>query len=134
MNCNFKTDLASLCRGITYDDGLNTFKLTRLDCGYLCSPQLFTSPFDTFKYEGEGSGLFLNSKGIPATSPLVDGVLWSPIIAPISVVSAQEVSGVRDITFKECPWTKLGQKGINISALPFRAYNDNQHHHKSLQT
>ena len=47
---------------------------------------------------------------------------WSPIIAPTSILSTQSVSGVRDITFEECPWTKLGQKGVNISALPFRAY------------
>lgn len=118
----FKTDFASLCKGITYDDGQNTFKLTRLDCGYLCSKQLFATPFDTFRYNGEGTGFFLNSKGVPEISPLVDGVQWSPIIAPISIESAQEISGVRDITFEECPWTKLGQKGINISALPFRAY------------
>lgn len=118
----FKTDLASLCSGITYDEGLNTFKLTRLDCGYLCSKFLFAFPFDGFTYDGEGAGFFLNSKGIPVTSPLVDGVQWSPIIAPTSVLSTQSVSGVRDITFEECPWTKLGQKGVNISALPFRAY------------
>lgn len=118
----FKTDLASLCRGITYDDGQNTFKLTRLDCGYLCTNELFASTFDEFKYKGEGTGLFLNSRGIPETTPLTDGVQWSPIIAPISLVSNQELSGVRDITFQECPWTKLGQKGVNISALPFRAY------------
>lgn len=118
----FKTDLASLCSGITYDGGLNSFRLTRLDCGYLCSRELFASTFDTFKYDGEGTGFFLNSKGIPETSPLVDGVLWSPIIAPTSILSTQSVSGVRDITFDECPWTKQGQKGINISSLPFRAY------------
>lgn len=118
----FKTDLASLCSGITYDEGLNSFRLTRLDCGYLCSRDLFASTFDTFKYDGEGTGFFLNSKGIPETSPLVDGVLWSPIIAPTSILSTQSVSGVRDITFDECPWTKQGQKGINISSLPFRAY------------
>ena len=118
----FKTDLASLCSGITYDEGLNTFRLTRLDCGYLCTKELFASTFDKFKYNGEGTGFFLNSKGIPETSPLVDGVQWSPIIAPTSVLSTQSVSGVRDITFKECPWTKTGQKGVNISALPFRAY------------
>lgn len=122
LQCIFKTDFAALCNGITYDGGTSTFKLTRLDCGYLCSKDLFASPFDTFMYNGEGTGLFLNSKGIPECSPLVDGVQWSPIIAPTSIVSAQEVSGVRDITFAECPWTKLGQKGINISALPFRAY------------
>lgn len=118
----FKTELASLCSGIMYDDGLNTFKLTRLDCGYLCTKGLYVSPFDTFEYDGEGTGLFLNLKGIPETSPLTDGVQWSPIIAPTSVVSNQDVSGVRDITFEECPWTKTGQKGVNISALPFRAY------------
>lgn len=118
----FKTDLASLCSGITYDGGLNSFRLTRLDCGYLCSRELFSSTFDTFKYDGEGTGFFLNSKGIPETSPLVDGVQWSPIIAPTSILSTQSVSGVRDITFDECPWTKQGQKGINISSLPFRAY------------
>ena len=118
----FKADLASLCSGISYDEGLNTFKLTRLDCGYLCTKELFASTFDTFQYEGEGTGFFLNSRGIPETSPLTDGVQWSPIIAPTSVLSTQGVSGVRDITFEECPWTKLGQKGINISALPFRAY------------
>lgn len=118
----FKTDLASLCSGITYDDGSNSFRLTRLDCGYLCSKELFNSTFDKFKYNGEGTGFFLNSKGIPETSPLLDGVQWSPIIAPTSVLSTQSVSGVRDITFKECPWTKTGQKGVNISALPFRAY------------
>lgn len=118
----FKTDFASLCSGFTYDEGLNTFRLTRLDCGYLCSKELFASSFDEFKYNGEGTGFFLNSKGIPETSPLVDGVQWSPIIAPTSVLSTQSVSGVRDITFEECPWTKLGQKGVNISALPFRAY------------
>ena len=122
MQCAFKTDLASLCNGITYDDGLNTFKLTRLDCGYLCTKELFTSPFDTFMYNGEGAGLFLNLKGVPETSPLLDGVQWSPIIAPTSVASDREVSGVRDITFEECPWSKTGQKGVNISALPFRAY------------
>lgn len=118
----FKADLASLCSGITYDGGLNSFRLTRLDCGYLCSRELFVSTFDTFKYDGEGTGFFLNLKGIPETSPLVDGVQWSPIIAPISILSTQSVFGVRDITFDECPWTKQGQKGINISALPFRAY------------
>jgi hypothetical protein len=118
----FKTDLASLCSGISYDEGLNSFRLTRLDCGYLCSRELFVSTFDTFKYNGEGTGFFLNSKGIPETSPLVDGVQWSPIIAPTSILSTQSVSGVRDITFDECPWTKRGQKGINISSLPFRAY------------
>ena len=118
----FKTDLATLCSGITYDDGSNSFRLTRLDCGYLCSKELFNSTFDKFKYNGEGTGFFLNSKGIPETSPLLDGVQWSPIIAPTSVLSTQSVSGVRDITFKECPWTKTGQKGVNISALPFRAY------------
>lgn len=118
----FKTDLASLCSGISYDEGLNSFRLTRLDCGYLCSSELFTSTFDTFKYNGEGTGFFLNSKGIPETTPLVDGVLWSPIIAPTSILSTQTTSGVRDITFEECPWTKLGKKGINISSLPFRAY------------
>lgn len=118
----FKTDLSSLCSGISYDEGLNSFRLTRLDCGYLCTKELFASPFDGFRYNGEGTGFFLNLKGIPETSPLLDGVQWSPIIAPTSVLSAQSVSGVRDITFEECPWTKLGQKGINISALPFRAY------------
>lgn len=118
----FKTDLASLCSGITYDEGLNSFRLTRLDCGYLCTKELFASTFDEFLYDGEGTGFFLNSKGIPQGSPLVDGVQWSPIIAPTSVLSSQSVSGVRDITFEECPWTKLGQKGVNISALPFRAY------------
>lgn len=122
MKCVFKANFASLCNGITYDGGTNTFKLTRLDCGYLCSKALFASPFDTFQYGGEGTGLFLNSKGFPETSPLVDGVQWSPIIAPTSVVSDQEISGVRDITFNECPWTKTGHKGVNISALPFRAY------------
>lgn len=118
----FKDSLASLCSGITYDENLNTFRLTRLDCGYLCTKELFASTFDEFRYDGEGTGFFLNSKGIPVTSPLVDGVQWSPIIAPTSVSSVQYISGVRDITFKECPWTKLGQKGVNISALPFRAY------------
>ena len=63
LQCIFKTALASLCNGITYDDGLNTFKLTRLDCGYLCTKELFASTFDTFQYNGEGTGLFLNSKG-----------------------------------------------------------------------
>lgn len=118
----FKTDLASLCRGITYDDALNTFKLTRLDCGYLCTKGLYVSTFDTFEYNGEGVGLFLNLKGVPETSPLSDGVQWSPIIAPTSLVSNRSVSGVRDVTFEECPWTKTGKKGVNISALPFRAY------------
>ena len=118
----FKTDLASLCSGITYDGGLNSFRLTRLDSGYLCSRDLFASTFDSFKYDGEGTGFFLNLKGIPETSPLVDGVQWSPIIAPTSISSTQNVFGVRDITFDECPWTKQGQKGINISSLPFRAY------------
>lgn len=118
----FKTNMSSLCSGITYDEGLNTFRLTRLDCGYLCSKELFAFPFDQFQYDGEGAGFFLSSKGVPVTSPLVDGVQWSPIIAPTSVLSMQNVSGVRDITFEECPWTKLGQKGVNISALPFRAY------------
>lgn len=118
----FKTDLSSLCSGISYDEGLNTFRLTRLDCGYLCTKELFASPFDEFKYDGEGTGFFLDSKGVPAISPLLDGVQWSPIFAPTSVLSLQSVSGVRDITFEECPWTKIGQKGINISALPFRAY------------
>ncbi len=118
----FKSSLSSLCSGITYDDGSNTFRLTRLDCGFLCSKELFASPFDNFTYDGEGTGFFLNSKGVPACSPLVDGVQWSPIFAPTSILSTQNVSGVRDITFEECPWTKLGEKGINISALPFRAY------------
>lgn len=118
----FKTDLSSLCSGISYDEGLNTFRLTRLDCGYLCTKELFASTFDEFLYDGEGTGFFLNLKGVPETSTLVDGVQWSPIIAPTSVVSTQGVSGVRDITFEECPWTKIGQKGVNISALPFRAY------------
>lgn len=118
----FKTDLASLCSGISYDEGLNSFRLTRLDCGYLCTKELFASTFDGFKYDGEGTGFFLNSKGIPETSTLVDGVQWSPIIAPTSISSTQSISGVRDIIFEECPWTKLGQKGVNISALPFRAY------------
>lgn len=118
----FKTTLSSLCSGIVYDEGLNTFKLTRLDCGYLCSKQLFASSFDNFKYDGEGTGFFLNSKGLPETSPLVDGVQWLPIIAPTTASSSQSVSGVRDITYGECPWTKVGQKGVNISALPFRAY------------
>lgn len=118
----FKTDLASLCRGITYDDALNTFKLTRLDCGYLCTKGLYASTFDTFEYNGEGAGLFLNLKGVPETPPLSDGVQWSPIIAPTSLVSNRSVSGVRDVTFEECPWTKTGKKGVNISALPFRAY------------
>lgn len=118
----FKTDLASLCNGITYDDGLNTFKLTRLDCGYLCTKALYASSFDTFQYDGEGTGLFLNLKGIPETSPLSDGVQWSPIIAPTSLTSNQDASGVRDITFEDCPWTKTGYKGVNISSLPFRAY------------
>lgn len=122
MDCIFKTDFASLCNGITYDEGLNTFKLTRLDCGYLCSKELFQSTFDTFQYDGEGTGLFLNLRGIPETSPLADGVQWSPIIAPTSIISTQNVSGVRDINFDECPWTKQGFHGINISALPFRAY------------
>lgn len=122
MSCIFKTDLASLCSGITYDEGLNTFKLTRLDCGYLCSSELFRSTFDTFQYNGEGTGLFLNLKGIPETSPLTDGVQWSPIIAPTFVLGSQSISGVRDITFDDCPWTKVGSSGINISALPFRAY------------
>lgn len=119
---NFKTNLSSLCSGIAYDDGLNTFKLTRLDCGYLCSKKLFDSPFDSFKYNGEGTGFFLNSKGLPETSPLVDGLQWLPIIAPTTASSPQTVSGVRDITFRECPWTKVGQQGINVSSLPFRAY------------
>ena len=118
----FKTDLATLCSGISYDEGLHSFRLTRLDCGYLCTKELFASTFDEFKYNGEGTGFFLNLKGIPETSPLVDGVQWSPIFAPISISSTQSVTGIRDITFEECPWTKTGQKGINISALPFRAY------------
>jgi hypothetical protein len=122
VSYTFTTDLASLCSGITYDEGLNTFRLTRLDCGYLCTKELFASTFDEFKYGGEGTGFFLDSKGIPVTTPLVDGVQWSPIIAPTSILSTQSFSGVRDITFEECPWTKVGQKGINISALPFRAY------------
>lgn len=122
LQCIFKTSLASLCNGITYDNDSNNFQLTRLDCGYLCTKELFASTFDTFEYNGEGVGLFLNSKGIPESSPLSDGVLWSPIIAPTALDANQDISGVRDITFEECPWTKLGQKGINISALPFRAY------------
>lgn len=119
---NFKHSFASLCSGITYDSQLNSFKLTRLDCGYLCTKELFNVPFDDFRYDGEGCGLLLNSKGVPVTSPLVDGVPWNPIIAPVSVVSSQMTSGIRDITFEECPWTKVGQPGINISSLPFRAY------------
>lgn len=122
VSYTFKTDFSSLCSGITYDEGLNSFRLTRLDCGYLCTKELFASTFDEFKYDGEGTGFFLNSKGIPATTPLLDGVQWSPIFAPTSVLTTQAVSGVRDITFEECPWTKLGKKGVNISALPFRAY------------
>ena len=122
ISYTFKADLSSLCSGIDYDGGLNSFRLTRLDCGYLCTKELFVSTFDTFKYDGEGTGFFLDSKGLPVTSPLLDGVQWSPIIAPTSILSTQNVSGVRDITFDECPWTKLGQKGINISSLPFRAY------------
>jgi hypothetical protein len=118
----FKANLSSLCSGIVYDDGLNSFKLTRLDCGYLCSKKLFSSSFDNFKYDGEGTGFFLNSKGLPETSTLVDGVQWLPIIAPTTALSTQTVSGVRDITYRECPWTKVGQQGINVSALPFRAY------------
>lgn len=117
----FKTNLASLCSGITYDEGLFTFRLTRLDCGYLCTKELFASTFDEFKYDGVRTGFFLNLQGIPEAS-LPDGVQWSPIFAPTSVLSMQSVSGVRDITFDECPWTKVGQKGVNISALPFRAY------------
>lgn len=118
----FKSDLSSLCSGIKYDEGSNTFRLLRLDCGYLCSRELFSSPFDGFTYNGEGAGFLLSSKGAPVTSPLVDGVQWNPIIAPTSILSTQGIFGVRDITFEECPWTKLGQKGVNISALPFRAY------------
>lgn len=118
----FKANLSSLCSGIAYDNGLNTFKLTRLDCGYLCSKKLFDSSFDNFKYDGEGTGFFLNSKGLPENSPLVDGLQWLPIIAPTSASSTQTVSGVRDITYSECPWTKVGQQGINVSSLPFRAY------------
>ena len=57
----FKTTLASLCSGFKYDQDLNTFRLTRLDCGFLCSKQLFASPFDNFTYDGEGVGFFLNS-------------------------------------------------------------------------
>ena len=74
----FKTDLASLCSGISYDEGLNSFKLTRLDCGYLCTKELFASTFDEFRYNGEGTGFFLNSKGIPESATLIDGVQWSP--------------------------------------------------------
>ena len=122
VSYTFATDLASLCSGIMFDNRLNSFKLTRLDCGYLCTKKLFASTFDEFKYNGEGTGFFLDSKGVPVTSPLVDGVQWSPIIAPTSILSTQSASGVRDITFAECPWTKVGQHGINISALPFRAY------------
>lgn len=118
----FKYSLSELCRGITYDDGTNSFKLTRLDCGFLCTKALFESPFDEFKYDGEGTGFFLNKNGIPESTTLVDGVLYSPIFAPVSVFSGQSISGVRDITFDDCPWTKVGQQGINISALPFRAY------------
>ena len=118
----FRANLSSLCSGISYDNGLNTFKLTRLDCGYLCSKKLFTSSFDNFKYDGEGTGFFLNSKGLPETSTLVDGVQWLPIIAPTAALSPQTVSGVRDITYRECPWTKVGQQGVNVSSLPFRAY------------
>lgn len=117
----FKTNLDTLCSGITYDEGLFTFRLTRLDCGYLCTKQLFADTFDEFKYDGVRTGFFLNLQGIPESS-LPDGVQWSPIFAPTSVLSMQSVSGVRDITFDECPWTKVGQKGVNISALPFRAY------------
>lgn len=119
---NFKHNFASLCTGVNYDEGLNSFRLTRLDCGYLCTKTLYDVPFDDFRYDTEGCGLFLNSKGVPETSPLVDGVQWSPIIAPVSVVSSQMVSGIRDITFEECPWTKVGHPGINISSFPFRAY------------
>ena len=53
----------------------------------MCSRELFVSTFDTFKYNGEGTGFFLNSKGIPESSTLLDGVQWSPIIAPTSIVS-----------------------------------------------
>ena len=93
VSYTFKTDLVSLCSGISYDEGLNSFRLTRLDCGYLCTKELFTSTFDEFKYHGEGTGFFLNSRGIPETSPLTDGVLWSPIFAPTSILSSHIVTG-----------------------------------------
>ena len=73
--------MRQLKAGVTYDEGLHTFYLDRIDLGYLCSPELFLTPFDNFQYDGEGSGFFLDAvSGIPVTSSLADSALWQPIV------------------------------------------------------
>jgi hypothetical protein len=123
LTFKFKQSLRQLKAGVTYDEGLHTFYLDRIDFGYLCTPELFITPFDMFRYDGEGTGFFLDANsGIPVTSPLVDSALWRPIVAPVSVSGEGSSFGTVDVTFEQIPWTKLGTSGINVSALPFRAY------------
>lgn len=123
LSFQFKQSLRQLKAGVTYDEGLHTFYLDRIDFGYLCTPELFLTSFDSFKYDGEGTGFFLDANtGIPVTSPLVDSALWKPIVAPVSVSGGDSVYGTVDITYDQLPWTKLGSPGINVSAFPFRAY------------
>ena len=123
LSFQFKQSLRQLKAGVTYDEGLHTFYLDRIDFGYLCTPKLFLTPFDSFKYDGEGTGFFLDANtGIPVTSPLVDSALWKPIVSPVSVSGGDSVYGTVDVTYDQLPWTKLGVPGINVSAFPFRAY------------
>ena len=122
LSYQFKQSLRQLKAGVTYDEGLHTFYLDRIDFGYLCTPELFIAPFDNFQYDGEGTGFFLDaSSGNPVTTPLSDSALWRPIVAPVSVSGGGSVYGTVDVTFDQLPWTKLGHSGVNISALPFRA-------------
>ena len=119
----FKQSLRQLKAGVVYDEGLHTFYLDRIDIGYLCTPGLFLTPFADFRYDGEGTGFFLDaSRNIPVTTPLSDSALWLPIVAPISVKSDSSNFGTVDVGFDQVPWTKTAVPGINVSALPFRAY------------
>lgn len=123
LSFQFKQSLRQLKAGVTYDEGLHTFYLDRIDFGYLCTSELFLTPFDSFKYDGEGTGFFLDANtGIPVTSPLADSALWKPIVAPVSVSGGDSVYGTVDVTYDQLPWTKLGVPGINVSSFPFRAY------------
>ena len=119
----FKQSLRQLKAGVVYDEGLHTFYLDRIDFGYLCTPELFLTPFDSFQYDGEGAGFFLDAfHNIPVTTPLSDSALWLPIVAPTSVAGDSSNFGTVDVDFDRIPWTKTAASGINVSALPFRAY------------
>ena len=104
--------MRQLKAGVTYDEGLHTFYLDRIDFGYLCTPGLFLTPFDVFRYDGEGTGFFLDANSdIPVISPLVDSALWRPIVAPVSVSGEGSSFGTVDVTFEphhsQCNSSKL---------------------------